>query len=217
MTNTQSSVRPTTDVRRAWTIGGALLIAATLFSLAWWPVLLPGEAIGPISTAAHALALLIFTFGLGGTGSVTARRPLGTAALAAFAVLLVASQLFWSTLGTGNDLAGLWMELRLVDSFVQFVVAAIAVILIARAGVVPQPWNWAPGWVLAALAAVWLLSQLIRVNIGAGRGPNPDAQTIALMLSSLDTLLRAVGPVFLGVIAIVLGDRSARTVVSESR
>ncbi len=219
MTDTRSLLRPATDVRRAWVVGGGLLIAAPLFGAIWWPGLLPFGAVGLISAALLSASLLVFALGIGGSGSVTARRPLGTAALVLLAVWLLASQVISTVVSEGNLLADMWSELRYADSLVQFVAALIAVIQIARAGVVPRPWNRAPGWVLAALTVVWLLSQLIFVNIGGGRGPDSgtDAQVIAAILSSLDALVRIAGPVLLGVVAIVLGDRSGRTVVSESR
>lgn len=217
MTDTQPLVRPATDVRRAWTLGGGLLIAAPLFGLVWWPGLLPGGIVGLIGTALLSAALLVFALGIGGTGSVTARRPLGTGALVALAVWVLASQLVWNVLGGSNIFPEFSPQLLYVDVLIHFVAALIAVIQIARAGVVPRPWNWAPAWVVGAAAVVWLVSQLLLVNVGGGRGPAPDSQAFALFLGSIDASVRVAGPVFLGVVAILLGDRSARTVMSESR
>jgi hypothetical protein len=98
-----------------------------------------------------------------------------------------------------------------VDSAVQLAAALVAVVQIGRAGVVPRPWNWAPAWALGAVVVPSLLGLLL-LAVGALQEPQPQAQslTLTMFVSALDGLARTVGPVFLGVLAIVLGDRMGR-------
>ena len=81
MTDTEVSERALSDARLAWVIGGALLIATVVVStpLSWY------FGGGVITAVLFAAALLVFAFGIRGSGSVTGRRPLGTAALVVLA------------------------------------------------------------------------------------------------------------------------------------
>jgi hypothetical protein len=160
-----------------------------------------GGFIGPVLFSA---SLLVFAFGIRGSGSVTARRPLGTAALTALATWSLVVPIVLGLVVAGDRLPDWLLTFGYVDSFVRFVLALVAVVQIARAGVVPAPWNWAAGWVLAAVAGAWLLEQVIAV------GATQNAPFLASTVLTVEGLVHIGGTVFLGVVAIVLADRSRR-------
>jgi hypothetical protein len=190
--------------------GGVLLIAATVFGLVFQPLtsLIPGGAI--IGTALFSASMLIFAFGIRGSGSVTARRPLGTTALTMLAIWVLLMWVLQRALLPGDSmpsdstLSSLF-ALGYIDSLVRFVTAVIAVVQIARAGVVPQPWNWAPAWALAAASAPRVFEQIIAV------GPTQPAQSLLMTFGPVGSLINIGAGVFLGVLAIVLANLSGRT------
>jgi hypothetical protein len=98
------------------------------------------------------------------------------------------------------------MSFAYADSFVQFALALVAVMQIARLGAVPAPWNWVPAGVVAALTVTWLLLQVLGGGSATTYGPN----LVTWLLMGLDGLARIGGTVLLGVIAIVLADRVNR-------
>lgn len=194
-------------VRHPWFIGGVLLLVSVVLSVTVAPQgpLLHGG--GTVATLCFAASLLVFAYGVRGSGSVTARRPLGTAALTLLAV--------WALVGVLTDLLGssasaetlspAVLVFSYVDPYLRFALALIAVIQIGRAAVVPVPWNWAAAWTLAGLTVPWLVSTIVVAATREG-----SAITPLLLLSSVDTLVRVAGAVFLGILAIVLADRSTR-------
>jgi hypothetical protein len=198
------TARAIRDARRAWIVGGALLIGSVALRLILQPAapLIFGGSV--IAALLFSGALLIFAFGIRGSGSVTARRPLGTATLSALAawillVTVVNDAIFAATMPSET-----LMVFGYIDSFVQFVFALVAAVQIARAGVVPYPWNWAPGWMLAAVAVPWLLSQALAV------GDSSQMTEWITVVIALDSAARVGGPIFLGVLAIVLANRARR-------
>lgn len=199
----------TLDVRHPWFIGGALLLATVILgAVAVSPdSVFIGGALGPVLFAA---SLLVFAFGIRGSGSVTARRPLGTATLTLLAawVLLdpALSAIFRSEL-SGDVLPAALTVFSTVDPYVQFALALVAVTQILRSGAVPAPWNWAPAWALAALTLSWLVSAIV-----AAGTPAESDMTAIVAVVTVDGLVRASCAVVLGVLAIVLADRSRRTV-----
>lgn len=203
MTVSQSSDRAVTDAQRTWFIGGVLLIAATFFSPLFQPALslLGAGAIGMVFFPA---ALVIFAFGIRGSGSVTARRPLGTIALTALAGWIVLVYIVTATVVTDESARDLLRDFSYVDMVVTFVLALIAVIQIARAGVVPRPWNWAPGWVAGGIVVTSLLGLIAFAGV-------PEVSPAAVLVMVADSLVRGGGAVFLGIVAIVLADRMSRT------
>lgn len=195
--------------RRAWVVAGAMLLASVVINQAVQPGTVLSTAAGLLGTALFSASLLVFAFGIRGSGSVTARKPLGTAALTVLALWTLALLTLLlpplqSVFFSDGDAPGL-LAFGFVDAFVRFTAAFIAVTQIARAGVVPRPWNWAPAWALAAMAALWLTEQIVAV------GSVRDTQMIAVgIIVNLDSLVRIGSAIFLGILAIVLANRPAR-------
>lgn len=132
---------PTADAPRAWFIGGALLLASVIVGVAQ-PVISQIVFGGNIRTILFSAAVLLFAWGIRGSGSVTARRPLGTAALTALAAWVLLGSVLEEAIAAGfsNDPApNALLAFGYVDSFVRFALALVAVMQIARAGVVPAP------------------------------------------------------------------------------
>ena len=204
------------NIRHAWFIGGVLLLATVLADVAVGPpgpLVAIGGILGPVLFAG---ALLVFAFGIRGTGSVTARRPLGTAALTLLAAWILLQSVLTDVLGSSasaDSIPALVITLSYVDPFLRFALSLIAVIQIARAGVVPSPWNWAPFWALGALTVPWLLGQVFVV---VGTSPETEATTI-LFIATLDSLIRVGSATFLGVLAILLADRARRPQAVSAR
>ena len=190
--------------RRAWIIGGSLILASVLvgFVLRDAAYLIPGGAYLP--NALFSAALLLFAFGIRGAGSVTARRPLGTAALTLLAVWTLGWPLLLNLLLT-DEYSPAFQGVGYVDLVVQLVLAVVAVTQIARAGVVPRPWKWAPAWALAAVVVPQLLEQVLVIGMTA-----QDSTSAIMLALTFEGLLRTGAMLFLGVLAIVLGNRPAQ-------
>ena len=193
--------------RRTWVLGGALLVASALVQLAAQGSLAPLYRAADVLFAAGALVLVI---GIGRAGSVTARRPLGTGAVVALVVVLLVAPYLSSTLLTGiapapGTISGyqifFWIQLA-----VSLMLAILAATQIGRAGVVLQPWNWAPLWALGAVTLAQLIPMAPFWAPLLGSGQDPSA---LLGLFSVFGLVRPLAIAFLGIVAIVLGTRSA--------
>ena len=209
MSDTQVSERALSDARHAWLIGGALLIGSVVVSAP----LSPYFGGGILRAALFAAALVVFAFGIRGSGSVTARRPLGTAALVVLAAWVLLRSVAWGLPWVNAVATDVLTDVSYVDSVVQLAAALVAVVQIGRASVVPRPWKWVPAWALGAVVVPSLLGLLL-LAVGALQEPQASSQsqalTLTMFVSALDGLARTVGPVFLGVLAIVLGDRMGR-------
>jgi len=193
----------------AWFIGGGLMLVSVV-ATALSPS--PFFSYGSLSMVLFAAALLVFAFGVRGQGSVTARRPLGTITLVLLAVWTVLGSVLSGAIAdslSNDSLPGPLMAFAYADSFVQFALALICVMQIARLGVVPAPWNWLPAWIVGAVSLIWLLLQLV----GSGVSYGPDLVTWVLM--SGDGLARVGGTMLLGVLAIVLADRATRRTTTD--
>jgi hypothetical protein len=203
VTASQISARAALDLPRAWVIAGSLLLATVVVDVAFQA---PGLGVGAgiIGPALFSASLLVFAFGIRGSGSITARRPLGTVALTALAFWSLAVPIVMNLSLAGDRLPDWLLAFGFVDSFVRFALALVAVVQIARAGIVPAPWNWAAGWVLAAVAGVWLAEQVVAV------GATQNAAFVVSTVLTVEGLVHIGGTVFLGVVAIVLANRAGR-------
>ncbi|MDR5699292.1 hypothetical protein [Agromyces aerolatus] len=197
----------TRDDELAWMLGGSLLVGATVLPLVLQPVAFAVGGSSVLWAAMLAAALLILAFGVRGAGSITARRPLGTITLTALAVLNVTMAVLWLTpmLAADHPTAeylAVTATITQVDLALRFALALVATTQIARAGVVPRPWNRAPLWCLAAVTVAWLIQIVVRPS--ATMDPAALSWTVTLggTISSLATI-------FLGVLAIALANRHA--------
>jgi len=206
MTDTHIVERAESPAPRALFLGGALLLASVVATVAFQVGFYSAGWVGYIPTILFSAALMILAFGIRGSGSVTAGRPLGTFALAALAAWLILSDVLVSALNASiaaDSSAAVVVTIIYVALVVKFALAVIAVVQIARAGVVPAPLEWTPTWVLAAVTASWLLTQLaglVLVNVSQ----------VQMTVFALDGAVRIAGVILLGVLAIVLGDRMLR-------
>jgi hypothetical protein len=193
---------------RAWFVGGALLLATVPLEVATHSTGAGIVGTYTITTVLFSASLLVFAFGIRGSGSITARRPLGTTALAILAIWALLGWVLTDVVSASapyNSPSAAMLMFGHVDPFVEFAVALVAVVQIARAGVVPSPWNWAPAWALLAMTVPWLLWQII-----AAGATQETASTATFFVSGVDGLVRVGNTIFLGVLAIVLSDRARR-------
>ncbi|HYI32858.1 MAG TPA: hypothetical protein VEX88_05290 [Glaciibacter sp.] len=194
---------------RAWFVGGALLLATVPLGVATHST---GAAIvgaNTITTVLFSASLLVFAFGIRGSGSITARRPLGTTALAVLAIWALLGWVLTDVVGASapyDERSAAMLMFGYVDTFVELAVALVAVVQIARAGVVPSPWNWAPAWALLAMTVPWLVWQII-----AAGATQETASTAIFFISGVGGFVDVGSTIFLGVLAIVLSDRLSRT------
>lgn len=194
--------RAVTDARRAWILGGALLIGSVATQVILQPatwVIFGASLVGEVL---FFLAVMIFAFGVRRAGSLTARRPLGSVALVVFATSFLLDSVMSGVIPGSGLSVDSPLTFGYVSSLVQFCAALIATIQIGRAGTLPYPWNWAPAWVLASVAAAWVLSRVLTVE--------SEVALFASLISIIEGLVRLGGPLFLGVLAIVLANRTKR-------
>lgn len=199
--------------RRTWMIGGGLLVASALLTLAMRGYILPMVPVVSVPDVLFAAGAVIFAIGIGRAGSVTARRPLGTAAIAGLAVWLLLSSPLLSLLlpvvQTDVDAAEmaelLWLSsmLSITSEVIALALALIGVMSIGRGGVVPRPWRWAPLWALLAVIVVRVLrSGFLSGDYGLG-------QETLVLLDGIGALIEAVAVGLLGVLAMILAARPA--------
>ena len=179
----------------SWIVGGALLVLSVVIGYA---TQYGGTGDVPVRDLAWAAGVLVLALG---TPSVTAHRPLGTAALVGLGIWTVGAAIVRGILnrevaGVGGNLAPVIVA-SWVDIVGSLLLAIVAVVQIGRIEAVRRPWRWAPAWVLGIVTAEWLLGQLIGLVGGAAVGPY-----VALGLGGL---LNIGGTLVLGILAIGLG------------
>lgn len=200
----------------AWIWGGGLLLASAVLPLITGSSGfaaaggLSGAVFSWIGMLTFAAAMVVFALGLGRRGSVVARRPAGTVALIALAVV---TPIIWvltavfpydpTAEGMSGHTAG-YVWWGYAELAVRFGAALVAVVAVGRARVVPPPWNWAPAWGLAAVVVTGVLAQVSTVAL-AGR---PGDQEALVTVFALSSLVAVVVPSLLGILAIVLGSRA---------
>lgn len=191
--------------RRTWMVGGLLLLTT---GLAWTLSELGIAPVGLLGLVTEPLAFIVFAIGLGRGGSVTARRPVGTIALAGLGVLVVAQPLVRMVLngmpmGEGpqaaEQYAVMHQNVGIALEVTALVLAVVAVVAIVMAGVVPSPWRWLP--VVALIVAL-----IARALPLLRHGP----LTMDALLTVLRTanLLNPLMLLILGAAAVVLAARS---------
>lgn len=148
-------------------------------------------------------AILLLAFGLSREGSVVGRKPLGLAASAAVALWPVTSTLVNLFAGSDNlEQADAWRFWGYLSVVLPLVFGLIVAMQVARAGVVPAPWNWAPLWVLGVQSVMWILPQLI------GAASPTFVMEMAGLVAALGTLAFLTSTLGLGILAVILASRS---------
>ncbi|WDH78650.1 hypothetical protein PTQ19_14210 [Microbacterium esteraromaticum] len=210
-----SSAHPLTDDlrarRRTWLLGGVLFVAYVLVGCSQPAV--PGLLTGWVPNVLFGAGAVVFAIGLGRAGSVTGRQPLGTGAIIALAVWQLLAPM-WGAMLFGpspevDDLLGI-MIVDTVVPVVAVMLAAIAVVQIARAGVVPPRWRWAPLWALIAVVVVPLLEAVLNA------AQVLTASTGYYVLLAFGGLIHAAAMTFLGVLAIALASQQPVTATEAS-
>ncbi|MGO1839547.1 MAG: hypothetical protein ACTH2J_03700 [Candidatus Microbacterium stercoravium] len=197
--------------RLSWLVGGIGLIACGVVGVVRTSVLGSSgtnNALTLISDLLWAGSILLLAVGLSREGSVVARKPLGLVSAVVIAVWPVTRTLVGLVFvrDTPQQAAG-WLFWDYASTFLPFVIGLIAAMQVARAGVVPRPWNWAPLWALGAKSAMWVLPQLIGSASPSALIQMPGLVSALGMLGFLATTLG------LGVVAVVLANRTRAGVV----
>lgn len=160
-----------------------------------------------------AAAVLLFAIGLSEQASVVARRPLGVAALVVVAlwplVLHLAQPLlptmdaatFEAGLDAYRAAEGVLTTIFFVNLLVSLAAALIAVFQIARAEIIPKPWQWATVGASRLGRRRSAPSTAFRFRRTRRR---PERRRGGVLLGALGFLSRTLG---LGIVALVLASR----------
>ena len=192
--------------RLSWLVGGGALIACGVIGVVRSSVVgAPGAGVilTLLSDALWATAILILSIGLRREGSVVARKPLGLTGSAVAAMWPLTDTLVSLFAGPQNlEQAEAWVPWVYLSMMVPVVAGLIAATQVARARVVPTPWEWAPLWALGAQTLAWVVPQVINV---ASPTAFMDMVPVFSALGTLGFLSTTLG---LGTVAVVLSNRS---------
>lgn len=186
--------------------GGIGLIACGVVSVIRGSVLGSSGTTAVLTLIADVLwagATLLLAVGLSRAGSVVARKPLGLLAAAAVALWPVTATLVNLFAGSYElEQAGSWQFWGYVSAVLPLAVGLIAAAQVARARVVPDPWNWAPLWVLGIQCLMWILPQLI------GAASPTVLMEMPGLVAALGSLAFLTSTLGLGILAVILATRS---------
>ncbi|MCT9821036.1 hypothetical protein N3K63_12175 [Microbacterium sp. W1N] len=200
--------------RSTWMIGGIGLVVCGVIGMLQYSVVGMAQASGLVLDALFASSVLVFAIGSSRAASVVRREPLGMVALVVVAVWPLVMRVvaaFLPPMGAETFDAGLeayraaegtLTAVFYVNLLVSLAAALLACVRIARAGVVPAPWNRAPLWALIASVAAGVVPQLLFAASRPG-GAQGYAE-IAILIGAVGFLARTLG---LGIIALVLAAR----------
>ena len=126
--------------RLTWTIGGVGLIGAGIAGMLQGATLATPltDTLALLVDVLWAAALLVFAIGSSSHDSVTARRPLGTIALILLALRSPAMRVVGLFQDPTNPTSIVPWEVTIL---VPLALSLVAVVQIARAGVVPRRWR----------------------------------------------------------------------------
>jgi hypothetical protein len=179
----------------AWIVGGGLLILSVVIGYA---TQYSGTGEVPVRTLAWVAGVLVLALG---RPSVTAHRPLGTAAMVGLGIWVLGWTIASGVLvravgGVGGDTTGL-VVINDIDLAGRFLLALVAVVQVGRIEAVRRPWRWVPAWVLGIIAVEWLVELLLWAVAAETAGP--------YFALGLGGLAQTGGTVVLGLLAIALG------------
>lgn len=196
--------------RLTWTIGGVGLIGAGVAGMLQSAT--PGTPLtGTLALLVDILwaaAVLVFAIGSSSHDSVTARRPLGTIALILLALWSPAMRVIGLFQDPTNPTPIVPWEVTIL---VPLALSVVAVVQIARAGVVPRRWRWMPAIALGVQVASVALGQLLMMDQATAM------QTVGLA-SALGMIGFLAGTLGLGIVALlaVASERPASVPVFSS-
>lgn len=197
-----------------WIIGGiGLILSGALGLLCAGSAGLAGSGVLAIlQNVAFAASALLLAVGMTRADSVVARRPTGVVAVAILALWPLIAEGAAAAIGAVEpDAAEAWTVLGYASILVPTAAGLIAAVAILRAGTVPDPWRWAPMWVLAFQVGVWALTQALAVALG------PDVLSINGVFLLLGAVAFLAGTLGLGVLAVILGSRRRGATVEVFR
>lgn len=197
-----------------WIIGGiGLILSGALGLLCAGSAGLAGSGVLAIlQNVAFAASALLLAVGMTRADSVVARRPTGVVAVAILALWPLIAEGAAAAIGAVEpDAAKAWTVLGYASILVPTATGLIAAVAILRAGTVPDPWRWAPMWVLAFQVGVWALTQALAVALG------PDVLSINGVFLLLGAVAFLAGTLGLGVLAVILGSRRRGATVEVFR
>lgn len=191
------------DARRAWIIGGSLLIAVAVLPLLGGNFGMALPFLGLLLDLVWCSALVLFAFGIRRSGSVVARNPLGIVALLVAGVVPVAFEIFWRLAPTTAGPED-WMTVAAEgERLIGGVALVVASVVIARAGAVPNRVRWVPLIAILAVVGVNLLISLVLMAA-------PQlGQQVALPVILTANVVVTGALVVVGVLAVVYAPRSA--------
>ncbi|OAH49095.1 hypothetical protein [Microbacterium oleivorans] len=196
--------------RLTWTIGGVGLIGAGVAGMLQSAT--PGtpltDTLALLVDILWAASVLVFAIGSSAHDSVTARRPLGTIALILLALWSPAMRVVGLFQDPTNPTPIVPWEVTIL---VPLALSLVAVVQIARAGVVPRRWRWMPAIALGVQVASVALGQLLMMDRATAM------QTVGLA-SALGILGFLAGTLGLGIVALlaVASERPASVPVFSS-
>lgn len=191
--------------RTTWTVGGVGLIVCGVLGIVQYSLMDTLGATGGgffdfIGELPYAAMVLLFAIGLSREASVVGRKPLGMTALIVLAIWPVIASVFQAILIREQAIPSTeWTVFSYLDLFIRAASGLIAATQIARAGIVPSPWRWAPMWLFGLHAALWAIPQILIVAVGSG-----DVQHLAGLFVTLSTVTTMAETLGLGVIALML-------------
>lgn len=187
-------------LRTTLTVGGILLLAqaaALLLTMAMAGAVGSIPLLSWIGILVSSAALVIFAIGIGRQGSLVARRPLGVAALLVLAVWPFVDRTIEAFIPITIDSVDFWQSWGYASLAVRVCAAIIAVVEIARAGVIRGSLRWAPMWALVAIAVPQVVMNL------AYAAPGYQSLDLAGPIVGLSQLVSVGVPLTLGVLAVV--------------
>lgn len=206
MSDMKEPARRSGDARQTLLIGGVLLLASVLIGVVTQQVVFAVPGVTILGALVFAGALVVFALGIRGQGSVVGRRRSGVSALVAVALWSVMARVVYFVIGQQQTSGAGITVFVYVDMAVRFSLMAVAVAQVARARVLPYPWNLAPMWAFVAITVPEVLIAILGVSIVAGAA----GQSAYLAAAALSSFAHLAAPTFLGVLAIVLATRPPR-------
>lgn len=203
-----------------WIIGGiGLILSGALGLLGAGSAGLAGSGVlAIVQNVAFAASALLLAVGMTRADSGVARRPTGVVAVAILALWPLIAEGAAAAIGAVEpngavepDAAAAWTVLGYASILVPTAAGLIAAVVILRAGTVPDPWRWAPMWVLAFQVGAWALTQALAVALG------PDVLSINGVFLLLGAVAFLAGTLGLGVLAVILGSRRRGATVEVFR